>query len=98
MRVKIYYKIFGLLIILNLMNSCFSPPGYLDTYIKEEGNSIAIYNSETIYIAGSYSGTGDFDPSGQNFKLSSNGISDMFLTSFETVAKCNKTPCNYSLK
>jgi len=45
----------------------------------EKGGGIALDAAGNIYIAGSFSGTADFDPGSGTFNITSNGGTDIFI-------------------
>lgn len=49
----------------------------------ERGNSLAIDTSGSIYVAGTYYGTADFDPNETNYYLTANGSGEIFVVKLE---------------
>ena len=48
----------------------------------DRSNSIAVDGNGNVYVTGYFSGTADFDPSSSTTNLTSNGITDIFLTKY----------------
>ena len=49
----------------------------------DQGLSIAVDAAGNVYTTGSYTGTVDFDPGAGIFYLTSNGVTDIFVTKFD---------------
>ena len=54
-----------------------------------DGHSLVLDHTGNICLAGSFSGTLDFDPSGSTANLSSSGNSDVFLAKYDTSGNYN---------
>lgn len=52
--------------------------------VIELGSSIALDAAGNCYVTGEFAGETDFDPTGAEFLLTSNGVSDVFVASYGT--------------
>jgi len=50
----------------------------------DSGNGICVNNSQNIYVVGYFDSTVNFDPGGGPFNLTSAGLSDIFLSKFDS--------------
>ncbi len=51
--------------------------------LLDQGFGVAVDNANNVYVTGSFSGTGDFDPNAGTFNLTSGGAEDIFVVKLD---------------